>query len=64
MQLMYTRRWWGILSVAVRTAIGNTLVPDKVFAAGSAKVVLSFALPSLEELVGGQREPPTVSRLA
>ena len=64
MQLMLTRRWWGILSVAVQTAVGSTLVPDKVFAAGTAKLVHSFALPSLEELVGGQREPPTVSRLA
>ena len=61
---MYTRRWWRILSVAMQTAVGSTLVPDKVFAAGSARFVLSFALPPLEELVGGQREPPTVSRLA
>ena len=64
MQLLYTRRWWGILSVAVQVAVGSTLVPEKLFAAGSTRLIHSFALPSLEELVGGHREPPVVSRLA
>ena len=64
MQLMYTRRWWGILSVAVQVAVGSTLVPETLFGAGSTRLIHSFALPSLEELVGGHREPPVVSRLA
>ena len=64
MQLMYTRRWWGILSVAVQVAVGSTLVPETLFAAGSTRLVHSFDLPSMEDLVGGHREPPVVSRLA
>ena len=64
MQLMYTRRWWGILSVAVQVAVGSTLVPETLFAAGSTRLVNSFDLPSMEDLVGGHREPPVVSRLA
>ena len=54
---------WGILSVAVQVAVGSTLVPEKLFAAGSARLVHTFALPSLDELVGGHREAPMVSRL-
>ena len=63
MQLMHSRRWWGILSVAVQTAVGSTLVPETLFAAGSERLVHTFALPLLEELVGGHREAPMVSRL-
>ena len=62
-QLMYTRRWWGILSVAVQIAVGNTLVPETIFAAGSARPVHIFDSPSFEELIGGHREPPVISRI-
>ena len=63
MQLMHTRRWWGILSVAVQVGVGSTLVRENLFAAGCTRLIHSFALPSMEELVGGHREAPVVSRL-
>ena len=58
-----SRRWWGILSVAVQVGVGSTLLLETLFDAGSTRLIHSFALPSLEELVGGHREPPVVSCL-
>ena len=61
--LMFTRRWWGILSVAVQYAVASTLVPEAIFGAGETRLLRTYPSPSLEELVGGHRVPPLVSRL-
>ena len=62
-QLCYLRRWWGLLSVAVQVAVAATLVPETLFAPAEWGFVHTYALPNLEDLVGGHRVAPAVSRL-
>ena len=56
-RLVYSRRWWGILSMAVQRAVSSNLHGDRWCA------VLGLSQPSAEELLCGVVCPPDESRM-
>eukprot|EP00973_Karenia_brevis_P059314 8257394-Karenia_brevis.AAC.1 len=58
MRLWYSRRWWGILSVAIQRAVTFNLAPSL------GPQELEFPSPTLEHLVASTIVPPDVSRVA